>query len=279
MSGGTEMSEKLPVFATLGEAFRCLRGHWRRILPHVVALVIILLAVVVVAVMMGAGAFLLGKMNNAAMHPTMAFSVVMPVLMLGFGIAIFPVSNSLYRIVVQGEEARFGFGYGREEWMSLWAMLRLWAGMVGIFLLLAIPVGSVMVVIVRTIGENNLTRAIPKLLVIPFFLIMFRLLLVLPAAANGVTLTLRQSFRATKGNSWRLITVVFLGSIPFSIVQKLLPLILGTGIVVVFLVAALSLLSWIFNAIVIGLVYKHFSSQPKEPQTELEPDAIPDPVI
>ena len=193
------MTNKLPVFVTLGEGFRCLGQNWRRILPYMGALAIVLITVAAAGFLLGVGAVLVGKISHSATHSPWSMFFYALVLWLVYCAFDIPVSNSIQRLAVQGEEARFGFGYGREEWMSIWAMLRL----LGSFLGIAVPLLFLMVLL-----GNGVERKVLPILVLlslfPLSLIMCRLLVVLPAAANGISLSLWDSIKITQGNSWRL---------------------------------------------------------------------------
>jgi hypothetical protein len=89
-----------------------------------------------------------------------------------------------------------------------------------------------------------------------FWYVFFRLSFVFPARAVGERYTLRDSWRHTRGNGWRLIAIAFLVNVALSIV--LLPLVLlSTGLITSLLFAnpQSSTASLVIASVVLGAVY------------------------
>lgn len=298
------MSEKLPVFATVGEAFRCTRKYSLRMLPYMVAVGVIWIAI-------GISVFLIVTTSivfqKGMPTPSDAFTPFMPfipffgfLVEVGLFAVLLPVITSFQRLVLQGSDARVGFAYRREEWLTVGAVLRL---------ILAYILGMIgMTVVIALIGA--LAAAIKALWLIalvgvPLFFICFitylRLILMLPAAAVGDRLSLKAAYRLTRGNIWpyfaTLMLVMLVTAIPQMIVLFLVmpmppvppdmmtamqPHISGFMSYILF--AALPVLYYfgaLMTAAAWALIYGRLSTGAAKPEvpSQMERDALPDPVI
>lgn len=246
------MTEKLPVFATLAEAIRCVRRYGGRVWPYVVGLSIIFLAIAVGCFLLGLGGALIGRMEGVSPHPWVGLIVF--AAMTVFFLSMLPISNSLQRLVVQGPEARVGFAYGREEWLMLRTVLKVCLIAMGIMLAVMIPIVILLFTLTSAQPQFAAFAMLPLAVVMMF--LMVRWAPVFPAAANGRKMTLREGFRLTRGNGWRVFWLLFWGNIIFSLLQnaaKLLvpvsPVAAGATSLIVMMLAML------FSPMVTALAY------------------------
>ena len=289
MSGGTEMSEKLPVFATVGEAFHCLRKYNLRIMPY--------MAAVMAVFGVGWAAFstivLQGDTSRStgSQSPLMAFFGFL--LNVAFFVALLPVITSFQRLVLQGSGARVGFAYRREEWMEVRAVGRLIAvSFLGAFAIM---------VFLGLVGV--LAPWVPPLVSPPLLfvcvIICVRWTLVMPAAAVGEHLTLGAAYGLVKGNFWRFLAVMLLLGLMITIPQMIVIRSVVSQILQLNMMFYMPLIPSPINAISLcfflvfyyfgtlmsaatwALIYQNLSSGAAKAgaSVHVEDGALPDPVI
>jgi len=276
------MTEKLPVFATVAEAFRCLRQNASCIFPYVGALIVVMVATVVIAVMTGAGALLLGRFSGFQTAPKLAMVLGVGGAMLVCGVVSLPIVTSLQRLVLQGPGARFGFAYGREEWMTLWAAIRLMAACFAAMFVCAIPLIIVLIAfkgLSQTYGLAGMATTVFVLLILPVILLQFRLYLVVPAAANGLRLTLRQSFEMTRDNSWRMFGIYVLPGLFFSLLEQVVKYSLKPGFLAAILAMLVMLSSGIIHSLVIAIAFRHFHLGGGRNEVNAAPEPLSEPAF
>lgn len=213
------MHEKLPVFAILGEAGRCLLRHWRLLLPYGVALLIIWGAITVMAMMFGMTVFVsVFAMPSAVGKLPSAVMLMMGMAGLAFTLAGLPVMTSCQRLAVQGDGARVGFAYGREEWLMIGAFFRSCPLFLAVGLSAGLGSGAAAFLAVKT---HFIWAAVPVLLVVWCYCLLFvlRLSLVFPAAALGEKLPVRAALHLGKGNAWRLFGIFVLPSLAVQVLS------------------------------------------------------------
>lgn len=304
MSGGTEMSEKLPVFATVGEAFRCTRKYSLRMLPYMVAVGVIWIAVGIGVFLIVTTSFIFQKgipTPSHALNPFMPFIPFFGILVeVGLFAALLPVITSFQRLVLQGSDARVGFAYRREEWLVVGAVVKLiLAYFLGIICI------TVVIALIGAMAVRIKALWLIALLGAPLFFVCLiaysRLLLMLPAAAVGDRLSLKAVYRLTKGNLWRYLATLMLVMLVTMIPQMLVLFILMPMppvspdmmtamqphipvFVSIILFAALLVLYYfglLMTAAEWALIYRHLSSGVGKPDelSQMEGGALPDPVI
>lgn len=229
------MAEKLPVFATIGEALRLLRQEGYRVL--------LLGAVVALATTVQQA--LVVKLGLNAPHPDisqLAYLLLMGLVSFAFYL---PLVTGAHRIVLQGEQGRTGWGLHREEWLYVLSSFRLMGPFLAVALIvfvlslilgaMAIPLHADQATFMMAMGTVSI------FFVSGIWFLICRYMLIFPAAAIGEKLSLRRSSELLKGNTWRFFWLISLVSIATSLINAALVL-LGPGL-------------WLLQATVIGIVY------------------------
>jgi hypothetical protein len=297
------MSEKLPVFATLGEAFRCTRKYSLRMLPYMVAVGVIWIAFIVGAFLVTSTFFVLqkGVLNpSESLHSVMIFIPIFGLLEVGLFAALLPVITSFQRLVLQGSGARVGFAYRREEWLTVGAVVRLiFAYIFGGFCIM------VVIALVAALAKAIKAPWVGALVGVPLILFCMmtylRWILVMPAAAVGERISLKAAYRLTKGNFWRYLAILMLASMLTVIPQMLvlfvimptppvppdmmtamqphIPVFVSIILFAAFLV--LYYFGFLMTTAAWALIYGRLSSGTAEPDelSQMEGGALPDPVI
>ena len=199
-------SDRLPVWATLGEAALAVTKNWE----------VLLKAIAVPAMMVAAvNVFFRQQEPSMLMFPFMLLSGA-------FGMMI---AVSCHRFVLLGQDAlpsRWGVYWTARETRFLgWS---LGISMIGAGLM--IVVGSVAFMVFRTTGGAGgafagltgaelpvVALAFGGILGMPMMYIMARLSLVLPATAIGERPTLEEMWQLSRSNGWRMVLVMFLPSL------------------------------------------------------------------
>lgn len=253
------MAEKLPVVATIVDAFAVLR-----LLTPAIARFGWLTLVVVT------GQFILVNLVMSAHgdepQPGPLAVALLITILLGF--CNLPVLTSVHRLVLQGDAARAGLTLRREEWLFLWSGFR----MLPMLLLVAVPIGlmfglltAAIVVAMKDSGVPAAIVLVPLRLMVAAGIVAFacRYLLIFPAAAIGRQLTLGEAAALLKGNVLRLclilIPVWFIGWLPQVFLRFLVDVLPLTGAL---LGACCSTVSTILFAVTLSLVFRRLTDVP-----------------
>jgi hypothetical protein len=229
------MPEKLPVFATIGEAFELLEANGRRLL----------LPGVLIALLGTVEQGMISTMGLGSAHPeTARFLYLVPVMLLYFVFSL-PFLTSAHRSVLQGERGRTGLGFDHEEWLFFLSMLRLIGVALLIGVILAVIIGVITAILIAgNTGQTAALSAVSGITIVMYAamgLVVCRYMLILPAAAIGEWLTLGAAGRLLKGNLWRLFFALAIIWVAASLV-RLIAALLGSDL-------------WIVQAILLGVVY------------------------
>lgn len=279
------MAGKLPVFATVKASYGYLRRYGLRMLPYLIALVVIMGAIIAGAFVMGIGAAVLGVVTPNDPGHKQLFTAVTGLLSGSIMLLVFiPVQNSIQRLVAQGSEARVGLRYGSEEWRTLFVLLKLIGVIAAVLLLIAIPFG---VITALTPGLSAGKNAHPVMVVymlvafICFIVLAIRFYPMMPAAAVGDRVSFREAMALTKGSFWRLIGVGICVVLPFVMLERIARHFLGEGVVGAFATFPISVLSLFLQSASYALVYQHLKSVRETTQMppSLDDGVLPDPVI
>ncbi len=267
------MNTDLPVFATVGAGYRFLWNHKKQLWPYLAGLLVVVAAIFLVAVLSGTGMLLLGKFMGAGFHSMGKLLVVglVALVLLVLFLVFLPVSNSLIRLVAVGEGARFGFGYGREEWLVIKAVFLVSGAFLLAFAALFIP-SALLIHFFGPALNNQVWMAVAAAAaMIPMMFIGIRLVVYVPSAAVGAPLSLKQAFLLTKGNFWRILFVFWWVRLPFSALDKIFERFVKEGsLSILFLSIAVTLIGLMLQIVVTGFIYRHFLQRPEATVPEEE---------
>lgn len=143
---------------------------------------------------------------------------------IAYWLTVMPMITAWHRLVIMGHghpDARLRFSFQRTEWLYI-----------ALFLLLGGIMLGVLIAGLAVIGSLGLAAAIPAMLAVaaPAILaviVLFRLSLILPAAAVDRTMTLRESWDATLGNTARLVVLNMIALAPIVVLSVLVSQIFG----------------------------------------------------
>lgn len=211
------MAATLPVFATVGTAYRLVWRHAGRLAGISWPLMAVYVIQQMIVLYMRRVDLVAGEQTVLAVFALFAF-------VLGIS-----VTTSSYRLFVQGEGARVSLGFRREELLYLWALLRLFLLYFAIILALGIVV-TVVALAFHSTGHDVSFRALEgslkvalvavafvAILAIIYYLTQF--VLILPAAALGQRMTLHEAARRAQGRAWRLWLAIILSVLPIALAQ------------------------------------------------------------
>jgi TPR repeat protein len=225
------MSRRLPVFATLADGLGGLRRQ-----PPALWLMAGLVAMAQVAVfaardaLFGAGVVLrfgtslfpreLPQGHADAAY--LAYNIGAPLLVWAL---LLPVVASAQRRILLGEAGRVGWAYRREEALVLRGLAVL-AGLVAVVLMVAFWIALVTMMIGHLTGGLSSASPVLKASVVWVALIgtirLWPCYLILPAAAIGRKLRVREAMAAVKGAWWSYVAIVALAVMPVSVLGLLL---------------------------------------------------------
>lgn len=251
------MAEKLPVMATVVDAFATLRV----LAPSISRFGWLTLVVMT-------GQFILINLTVTAQgdmpEPGPLIVALLFTIVLGF--VNLPVMTSVHRLVLQGQGARAGLTLGREEWLFFWSGFR----MLPMLLLVAVPIGLMLGIVTAMINiamkDSMVPVAImlfPLRLAVAAGVIAFacRYFLIFPAAAIGRRLSLGDAAGLLNGNVLRLclilVPVWFIGWLPQVVLGVLIDVLPLTGAL---LGACCSTVSTLLFAVTLSLVYRRLAN-------------------
>jgi len=278
------MAGKLPVFATVKTSYGCLRRYGLRMLPYLIALVVVKGASLVGKMLIIAGMAIMMKLSPGDVEAMRVLSTVVGILaFLAIMSVLTPIQTSMQRLVVSGETARVGLGYGDEEWLTVRAYFKVF----GFIAAATLPVGGVIFLVVF-IYKWMISSVIPEYVIFSVFILLFffflywviKLYPVLPAAALGERVTLRESRQLVKGQFWRLLGVGICITLPFSILVKIVTKLCGDGLVGELVASPVWAVATVLQAASYALVYQHLkawraASEDLPPLGEDSPILIP----
>lgn len=207
------MPNKLPVFATVGEAFRCAGRYWRPLLPNMLAIAALSF--------IGLPAMILPVVTHS-----FGLALVMgTALFVALFLAFLLLQTSAQRLACFGPTARVGFRFKIEERLFFLATLKLVLCLTLFLLIIGLPL-----LLFFNWLELRMEKSTAIILMLPFLVAgsavlvwgTMRLVPILPAAAIGKRISLRQAFRVSRGNSLRIFVVFQLSSLPFVIGQSVI---------------------------------------------------------
>jgi len=141
------------------------------------------------------------------------FSMWIPIASL----VLVPLSVSWTRLAVEGTSAvrqRYFFSFGRTELASLGISLLLAAGLFGPF--------AICNAVAFALGWPILPILLGLILLVVGVALGFRLFFVLPGIALNLGVQFRESWATTKGSVWRIVGVMVLAQLPFTIAQSII---------------------------------------------------------
>lgn len=274
------MSRKLPVFATVKASYANSWHYGPRILPYLVAIVVVLVAVVVGMALLGFSATVTGLVSSRT--PSLLVAGIVVLFVVVWFAVVLPLQNSIQRLVYFGASGRVGLRFGPEEWMTVGALFKLMGAVALLLVVLLLPCGIIAGISYSVSGQVPPGLMLPMLVVVVLVYLWFsvRLYPILPAAAVGDRLTLRQSFALSKGNAWRIFLVFLLAVLPLVAIRELLVWLLGKGVVGSLVWLCVSLIILVVQSCSLALIYKHLKTAPTDAlSAPSENGALPDPAI
>jgi|GEM_PF-2649443 len=282
------MTEKLPVLSTIGEAWKSVKQHGRRMLPYVGLLILLGLCMQGISFASGFWDVMIDPERMKDFHPNGFGMLSMLLVELVAIIALIPTITSFQRLVVQGNEARVGLAYKREEWLVVRSAFTLFFSYIGLLVALLI-LEFITIALASALKAGWLAAILNIAGLIFLFVVVFRLTLMLPAAAVGDRLSLKACLRLSKSNSLRLFAVALLPLLPLIVSQlglevmiidfnhpggpKLMTLPTWVWVsgglvfsVIYFITMALTSAAW-------ALAYRHLKGN--EPAPEVLPEPVP----
>lgn len=261
------MAEKLPVFATVVEAYRVLVNHLDRVASYVWLTTLLFAATDYLLVrMVAAGQLAGGKATGHAPLLLAGSAVGVATMILGV-----PVATCTHRLVLLGRRARTGVALHHEEWGYLWTAVKLLPRCLLAGLVAFLPVVAAVVVLL----SRHMAPALVTVIVTPLQILaaigmaMFltRYQLALPAVAIGRRLAFGQSARLLQGNVLRLFFAVFWASLPFYVVHALLGFLAAPGGIPIHLLQGMaSSAAVVLWAICLSIAYRRLADDGEQEQ-------------
>ena len=224
------MSENLPVRAIVGEAYRFIGENWRLLLRAGWLATLLFTACSALIDITATQALQVLHVRPIDWQRSGLDQIMLMLLSLVAGLAILPLATGVHRLLLLGRQGRIGFHFHREEWryfMCSWQIA-----------LLAIPVvlSCELILLPASLAENYLLmRMVPLqhgvltpivlsttcwIVIAPaLFLVLARVLLILPAAAIGVPFTMRDSRQLLRHRLLRFGAILLLAWLPLIALQ------------------------------------------------------------
>lgn len=148
-------------------------------------------------------------------------ALIQVVSVLGF-LAMIPMITAWHRLVILGHahpDARISYGIKKTEWSYLGKLI-LFGLLCALFMVPAIVVPVIIGAALPSAGGFHIAViAIMIIAMLFIYAFIFRASLVFPAAAIGESLSFRESWRLSKGNTWRIIFTTILAALPTSVIM------------------------------------------------------------
>lgn len=155
-------------------------------------------------------------------------SLIYAISIVGF-VAMIPMITAWHRLVILGHDhpkARISYSIQNTEWSYLWKAV-LFILLCFLFMLPAIIVPIVIGLAMSSMSGFHAALIIVVILaMLPIYAFILRASLVFPAAAIGNSLGFRESWRLTKGNTWRVIFAIILAALPTTVVGMIVSIVL-----------------------------------------------------
>jgi len=147
---------------------------------------------------------------------------VLPIIQF---LSMVPMITAWHRLVLLGHdhpEARIRYSISRTEWSYLGKGI-LFTLVLGLFMVVAIVIPTVIGAAFGSAlqGAHIAIVFLALFAMLPVYAFIFRVSPVFPAAAIGEPLGFRESWRLTRGNTWRIFTTFILAALPTVIIMKL----------------------------------------------------------
>jgi|GEM_PF-2413792 len=221
--GDDQPPQKLPVWRTVKAAYLVIFFNPKLALK---------LAVVPLVLMLASGAItasLFAGQSVTELTETGRFHVIGLGSSLIIYLSMIPTITAWHRLVLLGHgnpDARISYSIQSTEWAYLWKMVLF----VLLIIVLSIPmilgtsvVGGIVAVASRGSGQSLDAQVIIIIVAavaanVFVYGLALRFNLVFPSAAIGAPMGFRDSWRRTRGNTWRLIFIALITVIPFYLV-------------------------------------------------------------
>lgn len=220
------MAATLPVFATVGTAYRLVWRHAGRLAGISWPLMAVYVIQQMIVLYMRRVDLVAGEQTVLAVCGLIAIVLAIP------------VATSAYRLFLLGESARISLGFGREEGLYVWASLRF--GFRYILVSLAVGVAVTVVALgLRAagvplpiherpgVGFIAVAALLGLVVLLALSIYLARFLLIFPAAATGRSLTLKQAAWYARELVWRLWLAVFIAAASVMLLNGVANLVLG----------------------------------------------------
>jgi len=258
------MAGKLPVFATVKASYGYLGRYGLRMLPYLIALVVVKGTSLVGKMLIIAGMAIMMKLSPGDVQAMQVLSAVVGILaVLAIMSVLIPIQNSMQRLVVGGEAARISLGYGGEEWLTVRAYFKVFGFIVAVMLPVGAAIFSVVFIYKLMISTVVADYIVFSAFVFAFFFFVYwaiKLYPVIPAAALGERVTLRESRQLVKGQFWRFLGVGICIALPFSILVKIVTKLCGGGLVGELVASPVWAVATVLQAASYALVYQHLKT-------------------
>lgn len=238
---GDLMADKLPVLSLLKQGFGLVPKYFRRMLPYFGVMLVILI--------------LEGFLNAWLMMGRHETKALLQFFVLIDGLLSIPLSNSIIRLIIQGERARVGFSFKNEEGLTIIVSLKFLIPLLCIALAVALTGFTAM----SLFGQEKPWLAVPIFLPLGLAAgyVIARLILVFPAAALGYSLSQIDCFKLCAGNGWQLLALFAVELFVVNGPDIISAALFGEGVTNALVKVATGLLSLVLNPILLALAFKH----------------------
>ena len=235
------MADKLPVLALLKQGFVLVPKYFRRMLPYFGVMLVILI--------------LEGVLNAWLMMGEQETKALLQGFLLIDGLLSIPLSNSIIRLIIQGEQARVGFSFKNEEGLTIIVSLKFLIPLLCIALAVALLGFTTM----SLFGQTHPWLAAPVFLPLGLAAgyLISRLILVFPAAALGYSLSQSDCFKLCAGNGWQLLALFAAELLVVNAPDIISAALFGDGVTTALVKVATGLLSLVLNPILLALAFQH----------------------